>query len=205
MNPGSSSLVVRSLLALTLLLFLVAACSPVEGKVRRKRKKAPPNGIHAFTVKSLEGKDVALSKYAGGLVLLVNTASRCGYTPQYAKLQQLQTNYGDRGLHVLGFPSNDHGAQEPGTDEDIERFVREKYEVTFDMFAKVHTRGKKTAPVFSYLSWDTPADVRGLIRWNFTKFLIGPDGLPVARFEPDVDPLDPKVIRAIEYQLAKKR
>ena len=72
------------------------------------------------------------------------------------------------------------------------------------MFAKVHTRGKKTAPVFSYLTWDAPADIRGLIRWNFTKFLVGPDGIPVARFEPDVDPLDPKVIRAIEYQLAKK-
>ena len=204
MNSRSSSSLYRTLLSVIVLLLLVASWGPASSKSRKKRKKAPANGVHSFTVKSLEGKDVALSRYKGKLMLVVNTASRCGYTPQYAKLQQLQTNYGDRGLRILGFPSNDHGSQEPGTDEDIERFVRDKYDVTFDMFAKVHTRGKKTAPVFSYLTWDAPADIRGLIRWNFTKFLIGPDGIPVARFEPDVDPLDSKVIRAIEYQLAKK-
>ncbi|MEE2779155.1 MAG: glutathione peroxidase [Myxococcota bacterium] len=204
MNSPSSSWIFRTLVAALVLGFLVVSLGPASAKARKKRRKAPPNGIHAFTAKNLEGKDVALSKYKGKLVLIVNTASRCGYTPQYGKLQQLQTNFGDRGLRILGFPSNDHGSQEPGTDEDIERFVREKYDVTFDMFAKVHTRGKKTAPVFSYLTWDAPADIRGLIRWNFTKFLVGPDGIPVARFEPDVDPLDPKVIRAIEYQLAKK-
>ncbi|HSO21336.1 MAG TPA: glutathione peroxidase, partial [Chondromyces sp.] len=133
--------------------------------------------------------------------LIVNTASKCGYTPQYASLQKLHETYGERGLVVLGFPSNDFGNQEPGTAEEIGAFCRLNYGVSFPMMAKVHTKGPEQAPLYRTLTAETGESLRGEVRWNFTKFLIDAEGRVVARFEPAVDPMDPQLTSAVEKLL----
>ena len=139
--------------------------------------------------------------YTGKVLLVVNTASKCGYTPQYEGLQTLHETYGDQGLVVIGFPSNDFGKQEPGSAEEIATFCTRNYGVGFPMMAKVHTKGDEQAPIYKTLTEDTPEGIRGEVRWNFTKFLIAPDGTVVARFEPDVEPLDEDITSAIEALL----
>jgi glutathione peroxidase len=135
-------------------------------------------------------------------MLIVNTASECGYTPQYAGLQKLHESFGDRGLVVIGFPSNDFGNQEPGSAEEIATFCRRNYGVSFPMMAKVHTKGEKQAPIYRTLTRETAEGIRGEIRWNFTKFLVDGEGRVVARFEPGVEPLDEQITSAIEPMLA---
>jgi glutathione peroxidase len=162
-----------------------------------------PGGIVDHTVESLTGETVDLGSFRGRPMLIVNTASKCGYTPQYDGLQKLYERYGDRGLVVIGFPSNDFGNQEPGTAEEIGNFCRLNYGVTFPMMAKVHTRGTDQAPVYRTLTAEGSDEFRGEIRWNFTKFLVDPEGRVVARFEPKVVPLDERVTSAIEELLEK--
>jgi glutathione peroxidase len=157
-----------------------------------------------FTMKSLEGQDVDLSKYSGRVVLIVNTASKCGYTPQYKALQTLHERYGSKGLSVLGFPSNDFGNQEPGSDADIAAFCQKNFGVTFDMFAKVSVKGAGKAPLFEFLTNEkTSPEFPGEIKWNFEKFLISKDGRIVARFRSGVSPTGDEMIRAIENELEK--
>ena len=134
-------------------------------------------------------------------MLIVNTASKCGYTPQYASLQELYERYGERGLVIIGFPSNDFN-QEPGSAEEIGNFCRLNYGVTFPMMAKVHTKGPQQAPIYRALTMESGAAFQGEIRWNFTKFLVDPEGRVVARFESGVDPLDEQVTSAVEALLA---
>jgi glutathione peroxidase len=134
-------------------------------------------------------------------MLIVNTASKCGYTPQYEGLQKLFERYGDRGLVVIGFPSNDFGNQEPGTAAEIGAFCKRNYGVTFPMMAKVHTKGPDQAPVYRSLTTETTEGIRGEVKWNFTKFLVDRDGRVVARFEPGVKPLDDQITSAIEALL----
>lgn len=153
------------------------------------------------TVTTLGGEELDLSTYRGRPMLIVNTASKCGYTPQYAGLQRLHERFKDRGLVVIGFPSNDYGGQEPGTNAQIGKFCRINYGVTFPMMAKVHTKGPDQAPIYRTLTEQTPEGIRGEIRWNFTKFLVDRDGQVVARFESAVEPEDPQVITAIEKLL----
>lgn len=153
------------------------------------------------TVTTLGGEELDLSTYRGRPMLIVNTASKCGYTPQYAGLQRLHERFKDRGLVVIGFPSNDYGGQEPGTNAQIGEFCRVNYGVTFPMMAKVHTKGPDQAPIYRTLTEQTPEGIRGEIRWNFTKFLVDRDGQVVARFESAVEPEDPQVITAIEKLL----
>ena len=136
-------------------------------------------------------------------MLIVNTASKCGYTPQYESLQKLHERYGERGLVVIGFPSNDFGNQEPGTAEEIGNFCRLNYGVTFPMMAKVHTKGPDQAPIYRALTAESGEEFQGEIKWNFTKFLVDPEGRVVARFESSVDPLDEQVTSAVEAQLAE--
>lgn len=155
-------------------------------------------------VEKLEGGELKFTDLRGKAVLVVNTASQCGFTPQYAKLQELYGRYKDRGLVVIGFPSNDFGAQEPGDAAEIKEFVQSKYAVDFDMMNKVHAKGPEIAPLYKTLTEETPEGIRGEVKWNFTKFLIDPEGRPVARFEPKVDPLSPEVIEAIERVLPGK-
>ena len=153
------------------------------------------------TVKKIDGTEVDLAGYKGKVVLIVNVASRCGYTGQYAGLQKLYDTYKDKGLVVLGFPANEFGAQEPGTDAEIATFCSSKYGVTFDMFSKIVVKGADKAPLYKALTEGaTPA---GEVGWNFEKFLIGRDGAIVGRYKSGVAPDDAKLKAAIEAALAK--
>ncbi|HEX4130904.1 MAG TPA: glutathione peroxidase [Pirellulales bacterium] len=156
-------------------------------------------------MKSIDGKPVDLAKYKGRVVLIVNVASQCGYTDQYANLEGLYGKYKGQGLAVLGFPANEFGQQEPGTNAEIAQFCRKNYGVDFDMFSKVAVEGDGIVPLYAYLtSPKTNPKFAGPITWNFEKFLIGRDGQVVARFDPGTSPESPEVIAAVEAELAKK-
>lgn len=157
----------------------------------------------AYTVNALDGKPTDLATYKGKVVLIVNTASECGFTPQYADLEKLYETYKDRGLVVLGFPSNDFGQQEPGSSEEIASFCKKNYGVTFPMMEKVETKGANASPVYKTLTDATPENIRGPVKWNFTKFLIDRSGTVVARFEPKVTPMAAELTSAIEQNLSK--
>jgi glutathione peroxidase len=150
----------------------------------------------AGEMKGIDGKPVDLAAYKGKVVLVVNVASRCGYTGQYAGLQKLYDSQKDKGLVILGFPANDFGAQEPGSDAQIA-----KYGVTFPMFAKITVKGPDKAPLYKSLT--EAADPKGEVSWNFEKFLIGKDGAVIGRFKSGVAPDDAKLVQAIEAALAK--
>ena len=169
-----------------------------------KETKVPP--ALNFTMTRLDGKTkTPLSQYQGKVVLITNTASECGLTPQYAGLQNLHEKYSGKGLAVLGFPANEFGAQEPGSNPEIASFCKENYGVQFDMFAKVVVKGDGQCPLYAFLtSKETNPQFAGPIKWNFEKFLIGRNGQVVARFAPDVEPTSDEVVQAIEKELAKK-
>jgi glutathione peroxidase len=164
---------------------------------------AGEKSIYDFTMNSIDGESTPLAKYRGQVVLVVNVASRCGFTPQYSALEKVYEKYRDRGFVTVGFPANNFGGQEPGTNQEIKTFCSTKYNVTFPMMAKVSVKGDDKAPLYQFLT-DKSANPQtgGEIQWNFTKFLIGPEGRPVARFEPNVTPDDPQVTAAIEKELA---
>jgi glutathione peroxidase len=153
---------------------------------------------HDFSAKTISGQDKKLADYRGQVLLIVNVASECGLTPQYAGLEALNKKYRERGLRVLGFPANEFGAQEPGTDAEIKTFCESKYDVSFDMFSKVKVKGDGIHPLFAWLTGETG----GEIKWNFGKFLVGKDGEILARFEPKVEPSAPEVTQAIEKALS---
>jgi glutathione peroxidase len=155
-----------------------------------------------FKVKNIDGKDVPLTSYRGKVLLIVNTASKCGYTPQYEGLEALYRKYKKAGFRIAAFPSNDFGGQEPGNEKDIKQFCTSKYNVTFDMYSKVVTKGTGQSPLYQYLTEkETNGDFAGDIPWNFTKFLVDKKGNVIARFTPQDAPLTPKVIAAIEAAL----
>lgn len=160
------------------------------------------NSVHEFTVQSIDGKDVDLSQYKGKVLLIVNTASKCGFTKQYADLVELQKQYADKGLVILGFPANDFGNQEPGSDKQILEFCSSTYGVDFPMFSKVSVKGEGQSPLFAYLTTAENADFTGNIRWNFEKFLVGPDGTLKNRFRSMAKPTGPKITSAIDALLA---
>ncbi len=154
------------------------------------------------TMKSLTGQEVDLSQYHGNVMLIVNVASQCGYTPQYKGLQALYEKYGQEGFRVLGFPCNQFGRQEPGTSEQIALFCQKNYGVTFDMFEKVDVNGKSQCDLYTYLtSPDTNSKWAGPIQWNFEKFLIARDGTLVARFGSNVAPESKALVEALEREL----
>lgn len=155
--------------------------------------------VFDFDAVTITGEKKSLRGYEGKVLLIVNVASQCGLTPQYAKLEELHEMYADKGLRVLGFPANEFGAQEPGTNEEIAQFCETKFGVRFDMFAKVKVKGEGTHPLFQHLTSDPKFG--GDIKWNFNKFLVGKDGRVLARFEPQVDPLAAEVTQAIEKAL----
>lgn len=184
----------KTLLALSLFLFAGVAmaadnASPLE-----------------VTMKSLDGKEVNLAeKYKGKVVLIVNVASKCGLTGQYTQLQALHEKYADKGLSVAGFPCNQFGKQEPGSNKEISEFCTAKYGVKFDMFDKVDVNDDSACKLYKTLTSTEAQPVgKGKISWNFEKFLIGRDGKIVARFSPRTAPDAPEVIAAIEKELAKK-
>jgi glutathione peroxidase len=191
------------LLASTLFLSSAVMAEGTDKKAMSESKPVP--AALNFTLKSLDGKDVNLSKYAGRVVLMANTASKCGLTPQYKGLQELHKKYAGKGLAVLGFPANNFGGQEPGSDEEISLFCQKNYGVDFDMFSKISVKGDDIAPLYKHLtSKETNPQFPGEISWNFEKFLIGRNGEIVARFSPKVSPDSPEVSQAIEAELAKQ-
>jgi glutathione peroxidase len=163
------------------------------------------SSVHEFTLNALDGKPLPLANFKGKVMLVVNVASQCGYTYQYEALQALYQKYKDQGLVVAGFPANNFGGQEPGTDEEIGAFCRSKYGVTFPMFSKISVKGGDKAPLYRFLT-DQKANPKtgGEIQWNFTKFLVDRNGKVLQRFEPDVEPMSAEVESAIAAALKNK-
>jgi glutathione peroxidase len=188
----------RSLLsvATTVVLGAIGCTSPVRGV------KQDGTALR-FTMKLLSGDDVDLSRYQGRVVLIVNVASKCGYTRQYEQLQALHEKYESQGLSVLGFPCNQFLGQEPGTAEEIENFCRVNYGVTFDLFAKVDVKGEHACDLYKFLtSLDTQPKGAGKIGWNFEKFVLDRRGFVVARFGPGTRPDAPEFVTVLERELA---
>ncbi|HEY9401140.1 MAG TPA: glutathione peroxidase [Pyrinomonadaceae bacterium] len=165
-------------------------------------ERGKAKSVYDFTLKNSNGKDVKLEEFRGRVVMLVNVASKCGYTPQYDGLQKIYERYKDQGFTVLGFPANNFGAQEPGTNEEIQEFCRINYGVTFPIFSKISVKGDDKHPLYKYLTErETNPEFAGEIKWNFNKFLVGRDGRVVARFDSGDKPEDAKVTQAIEQAL----
>jgi glutathione peroxidase len=165
--------------------------------VAEKDKTDSP--IYSLTMKRLDGKPESLGDYKGKVLLIVNTASKCGFTPQYAGLQKIYDTYKDKGFVVLGFPANNFLGQEPGTDGEIATFCESRFHVTFPMFSKISVKGDDIAPLYDYLTNKSP--VAGDVKWNFQKYLIDRKGRVIAKFHPRVEPTDERVIKAIEEAL----
>jgi glutathione peroxidase len=159
------------------------------------------NTVSDISVKTMSGEEKKLEDYKGNVLLIVNVASYCGYTPQYNGLEQLHEHFKDQGLRVLGFPCNDFGAQEPGSNDEIMNFCSTKYGVQFEMFDKVHAKGPQQHPLYARLT--SVANPPGDVAWNFEKFLISKDGEVVARFKSSVPPESEPVVEAIERELEK--
>lgn len=155
--------------------------------------------FYGIKAKLIDGQEVRMGDFEGKALLIVNTASRCGFTGQYGGLQKLYETYGSRGLVVLAFPSNDFMGQEPGTNQEIQKFCDLRFKVSFPLFEKISVKGKKIHPLYRYLTEDST--FRGDITWNFNKFLVSPSGEVIARFGSREAPEDPKMIQAIESAL----
>lgn len=186
----------KTFLLLLLIIGVTTAC-------RAQDDDAPASdmNVHHFTMTTIDGEEKALNHYEGEVLLIVNVASKCGYTPQYKGMQELFTRYAERGFRVLAFPANNFGAQEPGSNEEIKEFCSTTYNVTFDMFAKISVKGDDMHPLYRWLTKES--GFNGDIKWNFTKFLVDRDGNVVARFETKVNPLDDAVTGKIEEVLAQ--
>lgn len=188
-------------IACGLALLLVSGVA-MAGEKKGEKKES---GVLNFTMNSLAGKPVDLSKYKGKVVMIVNVASECGLTPQYEALQKLNEKYADQGLAILGFPCNQFGKQEPGTSVEISEFCTKNYGVTFDMFEKVVVNGDDQCQLYKFLtSADTNPGMEGKINWNFEKFLVDRDGKVVKRFAPRTKPDSDEVVGAIQTELEKK-
>jgi glutathione peroxidase len=177
------------------------------GLVASPSPASPPSGksVLDFTMKSIDGTDVSLSRYGGKVLLMVNVASQCGNTPQYEGLEALYRRYKDRGFAILGFPANNFGEQEPGSDAEIKQFCSSKYDVTFDMFSKISVKGEDQHALYRFLtSKETDPHFAGDITWNFQKFLVNKEGKIVARFDPKTQPLSDQVVQAVEKALNEK-
>jgi len=184
----------------TLLAVAVLAAFAAASFAEDKEKKVSAVLDHKMT--GLDGKDLDLSKYQGKVIMFVNVASKCGYTKQYKELQAIYDKYEKEGFVVIGVPANEFGKQEPGSDEDIAKFCKKNYGVTFPMTSKVVVKGKGITPLYETLTSDKKHG--GEIKWNFTKFVVGRNGEVVARFEPKVKPDDKEVVEVIEAELKKK-
>lgn len=195
-------------------LVLIAGCQSarsVEPSVRpnvtsdaKPTDKASSMTIYDYKLQNLDGQPVDMAKYKGKVLLIVNTASKCGYTPQYAGFQALSEQYKAQGLEVLGFPANNFGGQEPGSAEEIGAFCQKNYGVTFDLFAKSSVKGTDKSPFFTYLTEKANPAKTGEIDWNFEKFLVSRDGSLVDRFKSKVTPQSDELKTAIQAELAKK-
>jgi glutathione peroxidase len=165
-----------------------------------------PKGVLDFHVKDIDGKDVDLAHYKGKVLLIVNTASQCGFTPQYKDMEAIYEKYKDKGFEVLAFPANEFGKQEPGTNDQIKDFCTSKYKVSFPLFSKIVVKGKGIDPLYEFLtSEETNPKHAGAIPWNFTKFLVNRKGEVIARFQPKDKPSSGSVTEAIDKALAEEK
>jgi glutathione peroxidase len=160
------------------------------------------NNISDITVKDMNGKDVHLSDYTGKVLLIVNVASKCGFTPQYEGLEKIYKKYKDKGFEILAFPCNQFGGQEPGTNEEIKNFCTSKYGVTFKLFDKIEVNGPDRSPLYERLTGNTNTE-QGDVKWNFEKFLISKDGEIVARYRSKVTPESDEITGAVEKELSR--
>jgi glutathione peroxidase len=163
--------------------------------------RGAPMTVHDFQAKTIEGKEVPLSQYEGKALLIVNTASECGYTPQYQGLEELYQAYKGRGLEILAFPSNDFGGQEPGTNQEIKKFCERRYRTTFPLFGKIPVKGRQADPLYRYLT--TLPENGGEVTWNFNKFLVDPTGRVVAHLDSAVEPTSAETKKRIEAILPR--
>lgn len=177
---------------------------PASQPAAQPDKKVSPMSIYDYKLETLDGQPVDMAKYRGKVLLIVNTASKCGYTKQYAGLQAISEKYKTQGLEVLGFPANNFGGQEPGSAQEIGEFCQKNYGVTFDLFAKSSVKGADKSPFFTYLTEQADPTKTGEIDWNFEKFLVGRDGKLVDRYKSPVTPQSDELTGAIETQLKTK-
>lgn len=199
---------VKIILGVIGIAIIAALAYSILGKMNKKvildeKQQAEANSIHELTAEPLlSDEEVALSKYKGNVLLVVNTASKCGLTPQYEDLQKMHEEYSTKGLSILGFPSNDFMSQEPGSEEEIASFCEKNYGVEFDMFEKVKVKGNDKHPVYQFL---TEKEKNGVldsnVQWNFQKYLLDKDGKLVAVFNPKVSVYEPEVVQKIDSLL----
>jgi glutathione peroxidase len=193
----------RKVCLIAVILFLAAGCLMSDQTPSAELKN---KSVLDFQMKDIDGNDVKLKKYKGNVLLVVNTASKCGYTPQYEGLEAIYKKYKDQGFAVLGFPANNFGGQEPGTAAEIKEFCTTKYKVTFPMFAKISVKGDDQDPLYKFLtSEQTNPNFAGEITWNFNKFLIDKKGSVVARFSSKDTPDGEAVTQAIEKYLKENK
>ncbi len=184
------------------LLTALAACLIILSGAQTRG--AAVTNLYSFTMKNIDGQDVSLGTYTGKVLLVVNVASKCGFTSQYEGLEKLYKEYGAKGLVVLGFPANNFLGQEPGTETQIKQFCTMTYGVTFPLFAKISVKGGEQHPFYKYLTEkETNPEFSGSITWNFNKFLIGRDGKILNRFGSRTTPQDPALVKAVEDALAR--
>ena len=162
-------------------------------------REKPHTSVLSFTMKGIDGQEVPLAKYKGKVLLIVNVASECGFTPQYKDLEALYEKYKDRGFDILAFPANNFGAQEPGTDPEIKQFCTSKYGVTFDMFSKISVMGSDQHPLYKFITSDPTYG--GDVKWNFQKYLVNREGKLVGKYFSRVTPLSSELTGAIEAAL----
>lgn len=179
------------------LLLLILVVATVRGSLAQEG--VVNKTIYDFSMKTIDGQEKSLAEYKGKVVLIVNTASRCGFTPQYKGLEALYEQYKEKGFVVLGFPANNFMGQEPGSNEEIKKFCELKFKTTFPMFSKIDVTGSNMAPLYAYLTKES--GFNGSISWNFNKFLVGKDGKVIARYGSNTDPEDPQLKTAVEKAL----
>jgi len=181
----------RILAALGILLAVSILCSLLS--------QAEEENVHSFSAVSIDGEEIPLSDYSGKTLLIVNTASRCGFTRQYHSLEAIYRRHQEEGLEILAFPANNFRNQEPGTNKQIKAFCKFSFRNSFPLFSKISVKGEDMHPLYDYLV--NRSGQPGAIRWNFDKFLVNPQGQVIARFLPHIDPLDPKIVNAITRNL----
>ena len=183
------------------LMLLAAAAMTGATMTFASAAEKPHTRVLGFTMKNIDGEDVHLSKYKGKVLLIVNVASECGFTPQYKDLEALYLKYKERGFMILGFPANNFGAQEPGTDQEIKKFCSSTYGITFDLFSKISVKGEDQHPLYKAITTDPTYG--GDVKWNFQKYVVDRDGNLVGKYLSKVTPMSDEVTSAIEKALSK--
>jgi glutathione peroxidase len=189
-----------------LIILSIPAVQILSAQSKKSQEKSTPRhqpkSVLDFTMNTIDGKSQPLSHYKGKVLMIINTASECGYTPQYETLEQLYKTYKDKGFMILAFPANNFGAQEPGTNSEIKNFCSTKYHTSFDLFGKISVKGNEQHPLYKFITQDSP--FKGEIKWNFQKYLVDRSGKIVARFMSEIDPMSKEIRAEVENYLAVK-